>query len=204
MKTLLIVDIQNDFFPGGSLAVEGAHDIIPIINALIPKFDRIFATQDWHPKDHASFAENHEGKAPGDQIEIHGFKQILWPAHCVQNTKGAEFVEGLEMDKIEKFFQKGVDREIDSYSTFFDNERKRSTGLGEFLKEQNLLDIYICGVATDYCVKYSVLDALDLGFNVTVVEDACKAVNLKPLDGENALEEMLSKGAQITISNDIF
>lgn len=196
MKTLIIVDIQNDFFPGGSLGVDGAPEVIPIINALLPKFDHLIATQDWHPKDHASFAENHEGKEPGDRIEIHGVEQILWPAHCVQNTKGSEFVAELEIDKFEKIFHKGTDRELDSYSSFFDNERKRSTGLGEYLKEKGLQDIYICGVATDYCVKYSVLDALDLGFTVTVIQDACKAVNLKPLDGENAIEEMIAKGAQ--------
>lgn len=204
MKTLIIVDIQNDFFPGGALGIDDAFEIIPIINALMPKFDHIIATKDWHPKDHISFAENHPVKEPGDCIDIHGVEQILWPVHCVQNTEGSEFVPGLQTDRFEKIFYKGIDREIDSYSTFFDNEKKRSTGLGEYLKQKNLQDIYICGVATDYCVKYSVLDALDLGFTVTVIEHACKAVNLSPLDGEQALEEMLFRGGQITVSDDMF
>lgn len=202
MKGLVLVDIQNDFMPGGSLAVPGGVEIIPVVNQILKKpFDAIVATKDWHPHDHGSFAAIH-GKNPGDAIELYGLKQILWPVHCVQGTHGAEFYPGWDVSKVQNIFHKGTDKNIDSYSTFFDNGHRKSTGLEHFLRLKKIQDVYIAGLATDYCVKYSVLDALHLGFNVFVVEDACRAVNLHPQDGIKALEEMKQMGAKVISSGD--
>lgn len=201
-KTLIITDVQHDFMPGGALGIEGANAIIPVINALIPKFDHVFATQDWHPPHHVSFAPTHN-KKPGETIRMGEIEQILWPVHCVQNTWGAELAKGLHREKIETIFHKGVDPKVDSYSTFFDNSRKRSTGLADRLKKNQLDNLYFVGLATDYCVLYSVLDSLDLGFRTTVVRDACRAINLHPGDEEKAIEKMRQKGAQIILSSEI-
>jgi nicotinamidase/pyrazinamidase len=202
MKTLIITDVQHDFMPGGALAVRGGNEIIPIINHLIPKFDLVFATQDWHPPHHISFASAHKKKV-GDVIQIGGVEQILWPDHCVQNSHGADFAPGLHRQHIEAVFHKGTDPKVDSYSTFFDNARKRSTGLADHLRKRKLKELYFVGLATDYCILYSVLDALDLGFNAWVIRDACRAINLKPGDEEQALEKMKSKGAKIILSSEI-
>lgn len=204
MKALIIVDIQNDFLPGGALAVKNGDEIIPIVNQLLEKsFDAIVATKDWHPKDHGSFAINHEKKA-GERIILEGLDQILWPVHCVQGTQGAELSKALHADKVQKIFYKGTEKTMDSYSTFFDNGHKKSTGLDQYLKSKNIKDIYIAGLATDYCVKYSVLDAINLGFNVFVIEDACRAVNLQPDDEKRAFEEMYQAGAKIIDSKNLF
>lgn len=200
MKALLIVDLQNDFMPGGALPVPKGDEVIPIINRLIPHFSLVLATQDWHPKDHVSFATNHPGKKVGEIIKFDGVDQILWPAHCVHYTKGAELVDQLNKDEIATIFYKGTDHLIDSYSTFFDNARARSTGLFEYLKSRSIDEIYIAGVATDYCVLYSVLDALDLGLKVNVIVDACRAINLKPGDEKKAFELMKQKGARLVTS----
>ncbi len=199
-KTLIITDVQHDFMPGGALGIEGANAIIPVINALIPKCDHVFATQDWHPPHHISFASTHNKKV-GDTIRIGDIEQILWPDHCIQNTWGADFAKGLHREKIEAVFHKGTDPKVDSYSTFFDNSRKRSTGLADRLRKEHLGDLYFVGLATDYCVLYSVLDALDLGFKATVIRDACRAINLHPGDEEKALEKMSRKGARIIHSS---
>jgi len=199
-KTLIITDVQHDFMPGGALGIEGANAIIPLINRLIPKFDSVFATQDWHPPHHVSFAATHN-KKPGDKILVGEIEQILWPVHCIQNTWGADFAKGLHRERIEAVFHKGVDPKVDSYSTFFDNARKRSTGLADRLRRDKLEDLYFVGVATDYCVLYSVLDSLDLGFRTTVIRDACRAINLHPNDEEKALEKMERKGAHIIDSS---
>ncbi len=159
MKTLILVDLQNDFVPGGTLAVAEGDRIILLCNALQEKFDLVVATQDWHPPDHASFAVNHPGKSPGDVIDLAGLRQILWPVHCVQNTPGAAFVPGLKTDRIARVFKKGTDPLIDSYSGFFDNGHRKATGLGEYLKRAGVTDVYVCGLATDYCVKFTALDA---------------------------------------------
>lgn len=203
MKTLIIVDMQNDFMPGGALGVPDADQLIPLINSLLVKFDLILATQDWHPANHVSFAHNHSGKKPGDIIEEHGISQILWPVHCVRQTKGAELVSGLKKENIESLFYKGTDQEIDSYSAFFDNARKKSTGLFDYLKSRGVSKISICGVATDYCVLYSVIDALDLGLSVNVISDACRGINLYPGDVESAFAQMTQKGAKILPSSAI-
>jgi len=203
MKALILVDLQNDFFPGGALAVKEGDKILPTIHKLLEKhFDAIVATKDWHPPDHGSFADVH-GKKIGDVIDLNGLEQILWPVHCVQGTSGAEFAPGWNIDKIEKVFHKGIDKNVDSYSTFFDNGHRRTTGLEDYLRQRNIQEIYFAGLATDYCVKYSVLDALHLGFDVTVVSDGCRAVNLHPDDEQLAYEEMRKAGAKILTSRQL-
>ncbi len=197
MRALLIVDLQKDFLPGGPLATDRADELVPVINALMDKFSFILATKDWHPKDHVSFASNHLGKNVGDLIEIEGAEQVLWPVHCVQDTKGANFAEGLNEEKIGHVFYKGLDRKIDSYSAFFDNAKERKTGLEDYLRSHEINEIVVVGVATDYCVLYSVLDALELGFKVTVVVDGCRAINLHPDDESKALALMQERGALI-------
>ncbi len=203
MRALILVDIQNDFLPGGALAVKEGDEIIPVVQKLMEKnFETIVATKDWHPSDHGSFAEVHH-KLPGDFIDLYGLQQILWPTHCVQGTPGAEFGPGWDTNKVQLVFHKGSDKRIDSYSTFFDNGHRRSTGLEHFLRQKEISDIYIAGLATDYCVKYSVLDAVKLGFNVYVVSDACRPVNLNPGDERRAYEEMKKAGAHIVNSHEV-
>jgi len=203
MNALILVDIQNDFVPGGALPVPEGDKIVPIVNALQPKFDLVVATQDWHPSNHGSFAANHPSKKPGDHTDLNGLQQILWPVHCVQNSPGAALVPGLETHRIARIFQKGTDHSIDSYSGFFDNGHRKATGLGEFLKGRNVTDVFIAGLATDYCVKFSSLDAVKLGFKTHVIEDACRGVNLKPDDVAGAIQEMKAAGVQITSSSNV-
>ncbi len=203
MQAFLIVDMQNDFMSGGPLGVPGALEAIPIINALIPQFPLVIATQDWHPREHVSFAPNHPGKKPGETIEVSGISQILWPVHCVRETPGAELVSSLQKEKISCHFYKGTDPLIDSYSAFFDNARRKSTGLEEYLKTRQIDQLYIAGVCTEYCVLYSTIDAIDLGFSVAVVADACRGIDLHPGDVDNALAAMKAKGARILSSADI-
>ena len=200
MKTLILVDVQNDFMPGGALGVPAADEIVPLINQLIPHFSLVLATQDWHPPDHVSFAKSHPGKNVGDKIQVEGISQVLWPVHCIRNTKGAELVPHLNKEKIESIFYKGTDKFIDSYSAFFDNAHRRSTGLYDYLKTRGVKEIHIAGVATDYCVLYSVLDALDLGLTVSVITDACRGIDLFPGDVENAFDKMVAQGAKVTTS----
>jgi nicotinamidase/pyrazinamidase len=203
MKALIIVDIQNDFLPGGALAVKEGEKVIPVINQLMrAPFDLIVATQDWHPADHGSFAKTH-GKAIGEHVLLDGIDQILWPVHCVQESKGAELSNSLHTKLIQKTIRKGTDKNIDSYSTFFDNEHRKSTGLSQFLKDQGVDEVYLAGLATDYCVKYSALDALKLGFKTHVIADACRAVNLRPDDGEKALQEIREAGGEVIHSKDV-
>src|SRR3954467_8904486 len=155
MNALILIDIQNDFVPAGALPVSEGGQIIPIVNRIQSQFDLVVATQDWHPADHGSFAANHPGRKPGDVIELNGLPQILWPVHCVQGTPGADFVDGLATMKVEKVFTKGTDPGIDSYSGFFDNGHRKSTGMGEHLKARGVSAVYVCGLATDYCVKFT-------------------------------------------------
>jgi nicotinamidase/pyrazinamidase len=202
-ECLVVVDVQNDFLPGGALGVPDADQIVPIINLLMRRFELVVATQDWHPADHGSFASNHPDHEPGEIIDLEGVQQILWPVHCVQTTPGAEFAAGLDERRISQVVRKGVDKLVDSYSTFFDNARRRSTGLEDYLRTKNVKHLYICGLATDYCVRYSSLDALNLSFEASVVRDACRGVNLQPEDSQRALEEMEKAGVQITDSDAI-
>lgn len=201
-KALILVDLQNDFMPTGALPVPEGDKIIPTVNTLQKHFDLIVATQDWHPVNHGSFASNHPDHKPGDRIDLDGLPQILWPHHCVQNTKGAEFVADLDTSRITKIFQKGTDPLIDSYSGFFDNAHRKATGMGEYLKQQKVTEVYIVGVATDYCVKFTALDACQLDFKTTVIADACRGVNLKPDDSKRALAEMQKAGVVIQTSFD--
>jgi nicotinamidase/pyrazinamidase len=203
MKALLITDVQYDFLPGGALAVAGGDQVIPVINRLMDQFDLVVATQDWHPVDHGSFASQHAGKKPGDQILLEGIPQTLWPDHCVQGTHGAALHPGLRLDRIDRIFRKGVDRWVDSYSIFFDAARRRETGLETYLKAHHVTELYVVGLATDYCVKFSVLDACDLGFKTYCVEDGCRGVELQPGDSKRALEAMRAAGAQIIQSADL-
>lgn len=200
MKALIVVDMQKDFMPNGPLPTKDADKIIPIINQLMEKFSLVIATKDWHPKDHIGFARNHPGKKEGDRIGVNGGLQILWPVHCVQETSGAEFADGLNQEKIEQVFFKGVDPQIDSYSAFFDNAHKRKTGLDAFLKKKGVKSVVLVGVATDYCVLFSALDAKELGYDVSVVADACKAINLNPDDEEKAHALMKQMGIHVVKS----
>lgn len=196
-EALLIVDLQKDFLPGGALAVKNGDEIVPVINHLIDHFDLTLATKDWHPPDHISFAKNHD-KKEGEVIQTAmGVKQILWPVHCVQNAPGAEFPESFHGRKVDKIFYKGTKNDVDSYSAFFDTARMSSTGLYRFLADLEIQHLFICGLTTDYCVKFSVMDALDLGFDVYLIQDACKPVNLQADDEEKALEEMQNSGAKL-------
>ena len=180
MKTLIIVDVQNDFMPTGALGVPGGYEIIPVINDLLDKFDLIVATQDWHPKNHKSFASTHFGKKSLDKIELHGIEQILWPDHCVQGTEGADFHPDLATHRIETIFRKGTDLEFDSYSGFYDNLHKKSTGLAGYLKEKGCKELYICGLAADICVYHTLKDAVREGFSAKFINDASS-----PLDQIN-------------------
>lgn len=177
MKALIIVDIQNDFTSGGALEVKKGESIIPLVNKIQPKFDLVVATQDWHPATHLSFASNHEGKKPFERTTLQGIDQVLWPDHCVQGTKGADFHPDLDMDRVEAIFRKGMDQSIDSYSGFYDNGRLRSTGLSGYLKERKVDTVYVCGLAGDYCVFYTAKDALAEGFSAFLIEDATKPID---------------------------
>ena len=200
MKALILVDIQNDFLPGGALAVPDGDKVIPIANKLQAIFPLVVATQDWHPANHGSFATSHVGKNVFEQIELNGLPQTLWPVHCVQNTKGAEFATALHRDRIATVFPKGTDEGIDSYSGLFDNGHRKSTGLGEWLKAQGVAEVFVCGLATDYCVKFTALDAAHMGFKTYFIEDASRGVNLRPDDVFNAIEEMKRAGIAIVQS----
>lgn len=197
MRALILVDIQNDFLPGGPLAVPHGHEIVPVVNRLMPAFDLVVATKDWHPADHGSFASRHPGRKVGELIEHNGLPQILWPDHCIENTHGASFADGLDAGRIDRVFHKGVDAGIDSYSGFFDNGRRRATGLAEYLRKQNADELFIAGLATDYCVKATAIDARQHGFDTKLILDAVRGVDLKPGDCQRALEEMQTAGVRL-------
>lgn len=195
MNALIIVDVQNDFLPGGSLAINDGDAVIPVINALQKNFDLVVATQDWHPADHKSFASSHPGKKVFEEILLNGLSQVLWPDHCVQETNGAAFSPLLNTKKIEAIFRKGMDKKIDSYSGFFDNEKQKATGLGAYLKGRGVTDVYVTGLAGDYCVNFTALDALDLYFNSNIIASATR-----PIDSENykmVLEAFKAKGGNV-------
>jgi nicotinamidase/pyrazinamidase len=203
VRAFVVVDLQNDFVPGGALAVPEGDLVVPLVNRLQPRFELVVATRDWHPPDHASFADSHEGRRVGEVIDLDGIPQVLWPVHCVQGTPGAEFVPGFDRRRVAREFHKGVDREIDSYSAFFDNGHRRGTGLDVYLREQRVDEVVLAGLATDYCVRYSALDARGLGLRVSVVEDACRGVGLHPGDVHRALQEMRDAGVQVVTAGDL-
>ncbi len=189
-SVLIIVDVQNDFCPGGTLAVTEGDQIVPLINRLQHRFELVVATQDWHPKHHSSFSRNSpEG---------------MWPAHCVQGSRGADFVETLETERIAKVFRKGTDPAIDSYSGFFDNDKKTSTGMNDYLRSAKIANVFVVGLATDYCVKFTALDAISEGFGVSLVVDASRGVELEPGDVQRAIDEMKRAGVQIIESSSLF
>lgn len=197
MNTLILVDLQYDFMPGGSLAVPQGDEVVGIANNLMPQFDLVIATQDWHPSDHLSFASQHAGQAVGDLIQLDGLPQVLWPDHCIQQTPGAQLHHSLEQQRIQHIVQKGTDRTIDSYSGFFDNGRRQATGLGELLQQHQVDQVSIMGLATDYCVKFTALDAVRLGLNTQLILAGCRGVNLQPHDVQQAIEDMRSAGVTI-------
>ena len=197
MKALILVDLQNDFMPGGALAVPDGDRVVPVANRLQVEFDLVVATQDWHPPDHGSFAASHPGREVGDVIELGGLAQMLWPVHCVQDTRGAELVADLDRTRIRRIFHKGIDRDIDSYSAFFDNGGRRATGLGDFLTESGAREVHMLGLATDYCVKCSALDARRLGLDTFVILEGCRGVGLGKGDVDAAVGEMKDAGVII-------
>lgn len=202
MRALILVDLQNDFLPGGALAVADGDQTIAVANALMDRFDHVVATQDWHPAEHQSFALHHEGRRPGELIELHGLSQVLWPVHCVAGTPGSEFAPGLNVSKIDVVFQKGQDPTVDSYSGFFDNGRRHATGLGPHLRELGVHEVWVMGLATDYCVKWTALDARELGFEVVFVADGSRGVGLSGTDVEDAIAAMKAKGIRVAESDD--
>jgi nicotinamidase/pyrazinamidase len=203
VRALLLVDIQNDFLPGGALAARRGDEVIPVANRLAARFERLVATQDWHPPDHGSFAVNQPGHEPGDVIDLGGLAQVLWPIHCVQGSEGARLADALDRSRIERVFRKGTEPGIDSYSGFFDNGHRKATGLGEHLRAQGVTDLYLVGIATDYCVKYTALDARQLGFRTVVVEDGCRGVEREPGDVDRALAEMRAAGVEVVQSGNV-
>jgi nicotinamidase/pyrazinamidase len=203
MRALILVDIQNDFLPGGALGVARGNEVVPIANRLQPRFDLVVATQDWHPKGHGSFASTRPGRKPGELAELGGLPQVLWPDHCVQGTTGAAFAPGLEMNRVEAIMRKGTDPTIDSYSGFFDNGQRKATGLGDYLRGRGATDLYVMGLATDYCVKFTALDALRLGFRAFLVQDGSRGVELRGGDVARAVDELWQAGVQIVQSADV-
>eukprot|EP01129_Flabellula_baltica_P003938 TRINITY_DN1367_c0_g1_i1.p1 TRINITY_DN1367_c0_g1~~TRINITY_DN1367_c0_g1_i1.p1 ORF type:complete len:206 (+),score=46.21 TRINITY_DN1367_c0_g1_i1:31-648(+) len=196
-KALILIDLQNDFMPGGSLAVNEGELCVPVANRFMedPQYDIIVSTQDFHPADHQSFAVMHPGKQPYDVIDLHGLEQVLWPVHCVQGTEGTQFHSDLNTEKFDKVFPKGTDPTVDSYSGFYDNGKKHSTGMGEWLQAQGVTHVDCLGVASDFCVRYTVIDAAGLGFVTRVFAEGCRAVN--PENEQAAFQAMQDAGATV-------
>lgn len=201
MKALLLIDIQNDFIPGGALAVPGGDEIIDTVNKLQDHFDLIVATQDWHPSNHKSFASQHEGKGLFEKIELGGLEQVLWPDHCVQGSSGAAFYPKLNMNRVEAIFRKGTNSAIDSYSGFYDNGHLKSTGLADYLRGKGITNVFIVGLAGDYCVYFSAKDALAEGFQTYLIEGAIRAIDND--DFEKAKQDIISKGGKIINSDEV-
>ena len=204
MTALLLIDLQVDFMPTGMLPVAEGDAVVPLANALMPHYELVVATQDWHPANHGSFAANHPWRKPGQVIELNGLPQVLWPIHCVQESWGAEFHADLATDRIDYVVQKGTDPGIDSYSGFYDNGHRRATGLAGYLRQQRVDTVHVMGLAADYCVKFTVLDALQEGFRTVLIQDGTRGVNLEVGDTERAIAEMQGAGAQVETSATIF
>jgi len=200
-RVLLVIDVQNDFCPGGSLAVEEGDAVVPVINRIMPLFSRVVATQDWHPEGHVSFASRHPGRKPLDMIDAAGVRQVLWPDHCVQGTRGAELHPRLDARRIALVLRKGFRPGLDSYSAFFENDGTTDTGLRYWLKGLRVREVCLCGLATDYCVHASALDARRLGFRVTLVRDACRGVDSPKGSLAEALAAMEKAGVRIAESS---
>lgn len=195
MKALIIVDLQYDFLPGGSLPVADGHHIIPLINELQKRYELIVATQDWHPADHLSFATQHQGSSAFSVSTLDGLPQVLWPDHCIQGTHGAALVGTLDTSSVAAIFRKGMDRSVDSYSAFFDNGRRQTTGLTGYLKEKMVTEVDVCGLAADYCVFFTAMDSLSAGFKTTILLEATRPIDAKEFLDKQAL--FLSAGGMI-------
>ncbi|PSR11404.1 MAG: bifunctional nicotinamidase/pyrazinamidase [Bacteroidetes bacterium] len=202
-QALILVDLQIDFCPLGALPVPEGDQVVPVANALMPHFSTVVATQDWHPANHGSFAANHPWRKPGQVIDLHGLPQVLWPIHCVQESFGAEFVAELHTDAITQVFRKGTDPNIDSYSGFFDNGHRRATGLGDWLTARGITEVFIMGLATDYCVKFTALDARQLGFKTYLILDGCRGVNLQEGDTDRAVAAMRDHGVTVITADQL-
>lgn len=203
MHALILVDIQNDFLPTGALPVPNGDEVIAVANRVQPLFPLIVATQDWHPANHGSFAANNPGRKPGELADLGGFPQVMWPVHCVERTAGAAFAPGLDTTRVAQVFPKGTDPAIDSYSGFFDNGHRKATGLGDFLRARRVTDVFVLGLATDYCVKATALDARQLGFHTHLILDGCRGVELAPGDIDRAVAEMRAAGVRVVQSGDL-
>ena len=203
MRALILVDLQNDFCKGGALEVKNGDAAIPIANLLMPKFDIVVATQDGHPANHGSFAANHLWRKPGQVIDLYGLQQILYPIHCVQNSFGAMLKKGLNTEGVHKIIQKGTDADLDSYSGFFDNGRRKQTDLHDYLSSKNIDEVFVMGLATDYCVKFTALDAVLLGYKTYFIEDGSWGMNLTEGDVDKAILEMKKAGVKIIHSSEI-
>jgi nicotinamidase/pyrazinamidase len=197
VEALIVVDVQNDFCPGGALEVQRGDEVVPFINGIRGKYPLVVFTQDWHPRTHRSFASNNPGQKVGNVIQLGGGSQVMWPDHCVQRTRGAEFHPKLQREPGDPVFRKGEVPEIDSYSGFMDNDHQHETGLRGFLAERKVSGVTMVGLATDYCVKYTVLDALKFGLKVQVLKGGCRAVNLKASDEAQAYTDMQAAGATV-------
>jgi nicotinamidase/pyrazinamidase len=202
-KVLIVVDVQNDFCPGGALPVNDGDKIIPVINRIIDKFDIIIGTQDWHPQDQISFASNHKGKSLYDQIDLDGVVQTLWPDHCLQGTPGADFHRALNTVKFSMVLRKGANSKIDSYSAFMENDKKTETGLHGYIKALNISEVYVCGLATDYCVYFTAKDSATYGFSTHIIIDASAGIDLPAGNINAAIGDMKKNGIKIINSNEL-
>ncbi|MGC3946147.1 MAG: bifunctional nicotinamidase/pyrazinamidase [Chryseolinea sp.] len=202
MNALILVDIQNDFVPGGRLAVPDGDAIVSLANTLQPSFGLVVATQDWHPQRHKSFASNHPGRKSFEHIDLHGLDQVLWPDHRVQGTSGAEFHPGLSMNRVEAIFRKGMDTEIDSYSGFYDNGARKATGLAGYLRERKVKKVFVCGLAGDYCVAFTAKDSIRENFDTFVIADATRPID--PSGFARASDEILGLGGQIITTDQLY
>lgn len=197
MQALLLIDLQYDFLPGGALAVPQGDAVIPVVNRLLGQYELVIATQDWHPANHQSFASQHPGRRVGEVVEMDGLAQVLWPDHCVQGTHGAELAAALDRSRLAYIVQKGTDPAVDSYSGFYDNARRHATGLHAYLQRHGATELHVAGLATDYCVKFTALDAIDLGYSVTVIQEAVRGVELHAGDCRRAIDEMRIAGVHL-------
>ena len=202
-KAIIVIDIQNDFCPGGALPVKEGDRIVPVINAVMRNFDIVIGTQDWHPRNQVSFASNHKGKNVYDQVDINGIAQTLWPAHCVQGSHGAEFHKDLDTARFNLIVRKGTNPGIDSYSAFVENDKKTETGLHGYLEALKIKDVYLCGLATDYCVYFSAMDAVKYGFNTSVILDACRGIDVPEGNINKCVRDMKSAGIRIVNAGDL-
>ncbi|MFK7766338.1 MAG: bifunctional nicotinamidase/pyrazinamidase [Mariniblastus sp.] len=200
---LILVDIQNDFVEGGALAVPDGLSVVPVANRMMEVFDLVVATQDWHPANHRSFASQNEGIDVGSVFDLNGVPQVAWPDHCIENTAGAEFCSNVNHPAFTRVFRKGTDRKIDSYSGFFDNDHQKSTGLTEYLLEKKITSVYVMGLATDYCVKFTAFDSVSQGFETHLIVDGCRGVNLNPGDVDASIKDMKLVGVRLIQSDSL-